>query len=296
MPTDNLRRGALYIVISSVLFALMGAMIKRVAAELPNEMIVFFRSAIGLLALTPLVIQRGGLPAVRTKRFGGHLWRSLLGMGSMYCYFYAIAHMPLGEAVLLNYSAPLFIPFVAWLMLREHASRRLIGAIALGFFGVALILKPGWSLFTPISLVGLASGVLTAAAMVGVRGLARSEPSWRIVFYFSSICTVFSAVPLLWAWRAPPAHLWLFLLGIGACATVAQLFMTRGYSLAPAGQVGPFTYVTIIFAALFGWGFWSEIPDWASALGAVIVCVAGALTLRYESSRVTPIGTPPPPA
>ena len=275
----SLRRGAVYMVSAAALFAAMGALVKHVATELPNEMVVFFRSAVGLIVLLPLIARRGA-PSLRTARPTAHIVRSLIGLASMYCFFYALAHMPLAEAVLLNYSAPLFIPFVARVWLGEQVSGRLMAVAALGFIGVVLILKPGLAIFTPVSLIALASGVLAALAMGGVRGLLNSEPTLRIVFYYSLVSTLVSALPLAWAWSAPPPQLWWMLLGIGACASLAHLLMTRAYSFAPAAQIGPFAYATIVFAAALGWALWSEVPDALAIAGATIVIVAGALTIR----------------
>jgi drug/metabolite transporter (DMT)-like permease len=284
MQTTNLRRGAASMIVAAVLFAGMGAFVKRAAAELPNEMVVFFRSAFGLLALLPWLLRRDA-PSLRTQRLGAHVGRSLIGLGSMACFFYAIPRMPLGEAVLLNYSAPLFIPLIAWAWLREPVSARLFAVIGLGFIGIALILKPGLGLFTPAAIIGLISGVLAAIAMTGARELTRTEPSTRIVFYFTLTCTLASSVPLLWAWNTPPAHLWMPLLGAGVCASAAQLFMVRAYALAPASQSGPFMYATIVFAALLGWMVWGEVPDLLSLVGAVVVCAAGVLMIRHRDSQ-----------
>jgi len=295
MQTTDLRRGALHMVAAAVLFAAMGALVKRAAAELPSEMVVFFRSSFGLLALWPWLARRGA-PRLRTARLGAHVVRSLVGLASMACFFYAIAHMPLGEAVLLNYSAPLFIPFVSWFWLGERVSARLFAMIGLGFIGIALILKPGIGLFTPAAVIGLVSGVFAAVAMVGARDLTGTEPSSRIVFYFTLTCTLASAALVGPRWRTPPGHLWPALISIGVCATAAQLFMTQAYALAPATRCGPFMYATIVFAALLGWIFWGEVPDALSALGAAVVGVVGVLMIHYgESETASPVGAPPAP-
>lgn len=282
MPADDLRRGALLMLGSGLAFAVMGAIVKKVSVVLPNETVVFFRNVSGLIALLPWVAHRGWR-VVRTERPRAHLVRSLFGIGAMYCFFYAIANMPLAEATLLNYSTPLFVPFIAWLWLREPISRALRWILVMGFAGVMLILKPGHDLFTPVSLVGLASGLLAAVAMVGVRSLARSEPSTRIVFYFTLFGCIVSAIPLAWAWRTPPLELWGWLIALGAVASLAQLLMTRAYASAPAAQVGPFTYSTAVFAALAGWWLWGELFDALSLAGALAIVAAGALALRYTA-------------
>ena len=285
MYPEDLRRGALLMIASGLLFSAMGALVKHLSVGLPNEMVVFFRSAMGLLALLPWVLHRG-IGQLKTAKLGGHLGRGLAGVSAMYCYFYALAHLPLGEAVLLNYSTPLFIPFIAALWLGERLSSRLWMAIGTGFVGIVLILKPGLSLFTPVSLIGLASGMFGALAMVSIRRLSKTEPTLRIVFYFSLVCTVVSAVPLVWCWQTPDPDLWILLIGMGALASLAQLLLTRAYAHAPAAQVGPFTYSTVVFAASIGWVFWSEIPDLPSFSGTALVCLAGILTIRFAGQRV----------
>lgn len=279
MSRDNLRRGALYMLGSALLFSVMGAIIKHVSVRLPNEMVVFFRSAMGLLVLMPWLWHRG-LHQLRTRHFGAQAARALAGLAAMYCYFYAIAHMPLAEATLLNYSTPLFVPFIAALWLGEQVPAKVGWVLAVGFAGILFILKPGLALFTPVALIGLAAGMFAAVAMVGIRRLTRTEPAARIVFYFSAISTAVSAVPLLWAWQAPESGLWVLLVLMGLVASLAQLLLTRAYACAPAAQVGPFTYATVVFAALAGWMFWGEVPDGYTLLGAGLVGLGGVLAIR----------------
>jgi len=288
MYSENLERGALFMMASALLFAGMSAIVRQLSHSLPNEMVVFFRSAMGLLALLPWLWHRGW-PSLKTKHLSPHLSRGLAGLASMYCYFYAIAHMPLADAVLLNYSTPLFVPFIAAVGLGEHIPRRLWWTIGIGFGGILLILKPGHELFTPVSLIGVASGIFAALAMVSIRRLTRTEPVLRIVFYFSIICTAVSAVPLLWCWQTPSSELWLLLILMGGLASLAQLLLTRAYAHAPAAQVGPFSYSTVVFATLVGWLFWDEVPDVLSFFGALLVCLAGILAIRLVGRIAAPV-------
>jgi drug/metabolite transporter (DMT)-like permease len=287
MRSNPIARGAALMLVSGLLFAAMGALIKSVATQLPNEMVVFFRSFIGLVALTPWLVQRGPRHFA-TRRLGAHLVRALTGLAAMYCFFYAIGRLPLAEAVLLNYSAPLFIPFAALLWVGEGFERRLWWPIAIGFAGIALILKPGLALFTPAALIGLVSGILSALAMAGIRKLTATEPATRIVFYFSLTAALVSALPLAWAWQTPAPGLWLQLVAIGVLATSAQLFMTRAYAHAPAAQVGPFMYATVVFAGLLGWLVWGELPDLLSLAGALLVAAAGILAIRLGGRELAP--------
>jgi drug/metabolite transporter (DMT)-like permease len=266
-------------VTSAFLFAAMGVAVKTASRTLPNPMVVFLRSVMGLTFLMPWAV-RVGPAGLRTAALAEHVVRGLAGLGAMYCFFYAIAHMPLADAVLLNYSLPLFMPFVAWLWLKEPIPGRLFGPLLIGFLGLVLILKPGLDLFNPVALVGVLAALFAALAQTGIRRLSLTEPTTRIVFYFALISTVFSAFPLLAAWKTPTPALWGVLLALGLFATAGQLFLTRAYAHAPAAEVGPFIYTSVVFAALFDWLVWGKLPDGLSVAGALLVVTAGILTLR----------------
>jgi drug/metabolite transporter (DMT)-like permease len=284
---DDLPRGALMMIASALLFALMGVAVKLASQTLPNAMVVFFRNGVGLLALAPWVWGLGW-SGLRTRHLKEHVIRSLAGLASMYCFFYALAHLRLADAILLNYSIPLFMPFVESAWLGEPFPRRLWGVILLGFAGIVLILKPGLGLFQPVALVGVLSALFASVAQVGVRRLTLTEPVERIVFYFGVIATAVSAAPLAREWRAPPATMWALLAGLGIVATAAQLTLTRAYSHAPATRVGPFIYSAVVFAALLDWLFWGMLPDRLSLAGALLVGTAGVLALRVHPEPAPP--------
>jgi len=270
-PTDNLPRGALFAVLAAAAFALMAAGVKAASALVPGEVIVFFRSAVGLLVLLPWLL-RHGTGAIRTRRLGGHLWRAAFGVCAMYAFFYALAHLHLAEAILLTYSTPLFIPFIAWAWIREPPPPVIFPAVALGLAGIALIARPAAGLaVSSASVAGVLSGVCAAAAMVSIRRIADTEPATRVVFYFSALSTLITAVPLAWSWSAVPAPALALLVGIGVLATLGQLCLTRAYALAPAARIGAFTYVAVVFGGLIGWALWRERPDAASVAGMALV-------------------------
>lgn len=281
--TNDLPRGAALMVASAFLFAVMGVAVKLASQQLSNAMVVFIRSALGLVMLLPWLL-RLGLPGLRTRHLGEHLVRGLSGLGAMYCFFHAIGHMRLADAVLLNYSLPLFVPFIESAWLGEPFPRRLWRGILIGFLGLVLILKPGLSIFQPVALVGLAAGLLAALAQVGVRRLTATEPVTRIVFYFGACSTLVSSLPAALHWTTPQVALLPTLLGLGLSATLAQLFMTRAYAYAPASQVGPFVYSSVVFAGLFDWALFAQLPDRMTLAGAVLVCAAGILTLKLAGA------------
>jgi drug/metabolite transporter (DMT)-like permease len=281
---DDLRRGAVLMILSSAFFAGMSLMVKLASRGLSSAEVVFYRNVFGLLTLLPFTVGLG-LRGLRTSHLPEHLVRGLAGLAAMYCFFYALAHMRLAEAVLLNYSLPLFMPFVEEAWLGVATPRRIWWALGVGFAGLLLILKPGLGLFNPYALFGVASAILAAVAQVGIRRLTHTEPVARIVFYFSALSTFVSALPLLHSPRAPDPALWGILLAMGVLATLAQLLLTRAYAHAPAAQVGPFIYSSVVFAGLIDGWFWGEWPDTLFLAGALLVCAAGILTLRRKVEK-----------
>lgn len=279
-PARPLVHGAALIVISEALLATMSAAIKVTSAELPNEMLVFFRNLFGLLLVLPIAL-RHGPSALRTGCARLHLLRAAAGVGAMYCFFYTIEHLPLAEAILFKLTAPFFIPLIALLWLGERIPISARAAIVIGFAGSALVLGPGGAeRYALAGLTGLGGALLAGLAKVAIRRMGHSEPTPRIVFYFGVFATALTALPMAWAWQTPSVTALGWLLLMGACATTAQLCLTRAYSLAPAGQIGPFTYVSVVFGSLAGWLFWGEIPGLTTAAGSLLIIGAGLLTLQ----------------
>ena len=286
---QNNKIAAAYVTAAGLLFACMGACIKLVSEDASNEWIVFFRNFFGLMLLIPL-ISRYGVDNLKTNIMRWHLARSVAGLGAMYCFFYSIAHIPLAESVLLSYTTPLFAPVLAVLMLGELLTLSLLVAMLVGFCGVYFIVNPEFTAFSTISMIALLSGFLAAIAMTCIRRMARSEPTTRIVFYYSIICASLSVIPLFFAESLPSFYCIMVLCVIGVLATLGQLALTQGYSKANVAVVGPFTYSTVVFAVLLGWLFWSEIPNWLTSVGIVLVITAGSVALMHNrETQVEPV-------
>lgn len=280
----NLPRAAFAVTLAALMFASMGVAVRYASASLQSEILVFLRNSFGLLFLLPWLYHRG-FNSLKTTRLPAHITRSVTGLTAMYCFFYAIAHLPLAEAVLLNFSSPIFTAIIAVIWLGEKATRKIILAIFIGFSGICLILKPGIEILSPAALVGLVSAVFAAMAMVSIRDLSKTEPTRRIVFYFGVITTIISAIPMLWYWQTPELKPLLAMIFAGLSATLGQLLLTHGYSLAPVARVSPYSYNTIIFAAVYGWIFWSETVDMLTLLGALLIICAGIMTLLTRPTR-----------
>lgn len=275
---QNLLVGALLVVAAEFCMASMGALVKLLGETMPNEMAVFARNLAGLLVLLPVLLTRHDF-SLKTDCLHLHLLRSLAGLSAMYCFFYAIIHLPLADSMLLKMTAPLFMPVIAIIWLSEGISQWTVLALLLGFAGVWVILGPAgeanWAM-----LVGIAGGFLAAVAKVSIRRLSRTEPNLRVVTYFALVGTIVSAVPAVFSWKTPAINgIWL-MVAIGLVGTLGQLALTRAYSISNAGKVAPLTYFSVIFGGIYGFVFWGEIPQQQFIIGAVMIAVAGLLTIQ----------------
>jgi len=275
-------QGAALLALSALLFSLMGVGVREVSASVNNESVVFFRNLVGVLFFLPLILLKGAAP-LKTTRVKAHLWRTGYGLAAMYCFFYALAHLPLADAMLFTYSAPLFTPLIAWWWLKEPLSKRILLTTGIGLLGVLLVAKPSSALLSGNTLIGMAASVLAAFAFVSIREMSDTEPAYRIVFYFSLFSALASAIPLTWAWQPLSNHQLSLLLVIGLLATTSQIIMSKAYGMAPPGLIGPFAYLAIVFAGAIAWLRWGETPDLTSLIGAALIFASSLLSIARRS-------------
>lgn len=275
---SNIRQGALFLLLGEALLAVMGGLIKFLSETLSTEQIVFFRNTAGLLILMPLILNQGSR-LLKTKMWHWHLMRGVVGVSAMYCYFWALGHMPLTEAFLVKLSSPFFMPLIGLLWLGERAGKYSIAAVVLGFAGVACILRPDDATFTFIALIALLGAFLAALAKVTIRRMSGTESSQTIVFYFALIAALISAPGAAISWQPVATPLWGWILLLGLVATLGQLALTHAYRIAPTGKVGVYAYSAVLYGALMGWLIWEEIPLWTTWLGAALIVAAGLLNL-----------------
>jgi len=277
-----------FALLSAAAFAAMAACVRIACAELPQSEVVFFRNFIALLLLLPLL--RSHHISLKTTCFHLHLLRALSGLAAMYLYFYALNHLHLADALLLNYTSPVFIAVFAVLWLKEEwtLNRRL--ALGLIIVGLALLFRPSADLVSLAGLLGLASGALAGLALTTVKRLSDSDDPVSIVIWFALISSVISAVPLLWNFQWPQGMAWAWLLAVGLFGSIGQLGLTAAYRRAPVTQVSPMGYTGILFAGLLGFLLWNETPDIAGLTGMLFIIAAGVAVAR---ERATPATQPP---
>jgi len=281
---DAAARGIAFMVLAVLLFSCMDALIKWVSASHPVGQIVFFRNLFAFVPVAFFIRRAGGLAVLRTRRVAGHLVRSAFGLAAMVCFFAAFSLMPLGDAVALGMSGPIFLTALSVPLLGERVGVRRWSAVAVGFLGVVVMTRPGAGVFEPVALFALGGALLYALAMISMRRLAATEPTAAIVFYFTAFATVVSgfSLPLQWVTPATPLD-WTLLASVGLIGGLAQMAMTQAFRLAPVALVAPFDYASLVFAILLGYLIWGDVPDAFLLIGAAVVVGSGLYILHRET-------------
>ncbi len=287
---------SLWMLVAAFFFATMSALVKFSSSDAGTFEIVFYRSFIGLIVVYCLMLSTG--ISVRTKYFPGHLKRSILGTLGFTMWFATMAHLPLGTATTLNYTAPLFIAgymIVVALMNKQKAPWLLGLAILLGFLGICLILQPSVNEEQlPWALLGLAAGAMGPVIFFQIKQLGRmKEPSQRIVFYFSLIGTIWGLAGAFCFEGGLTIHAdyrsWLGLIGVGLAAVVAQICMTRAYAYGNMLLSACLQFATIPFAELFSVFIFKDHVPPTALIGMACILFAGTsatiITRKMESPK-----------
>jgi drug/metabolite transporter (DMT)-like permease len=278
---DREHKGILYGVVAALANSCMSVFVK-LSAEVPNETMVFARFFIGFLILLPFYIQ--GKIRISRIHFSKHMLRALLGLLSIYLYYFALKGLPLANAISLANTTPLFTPFVLLVWLRLLVSKWKFIAAAIGFMGVLLMLNPAQFSFDIENFAALGSGLGAATVFVGIRQLSKVESTGAILFYYFSVATIISFFPCMYTWGPiPDLKIWIYLLSMGVIGIVFQYLATLAFSMAPSSKVGLTTYLAIVFGGFWGWIIWDEVPRFWGAVGMLLTIVGGALAVLDKS-------------
>lgn len=272
-------------------FAIMSALVRLVAQEVPSGEIVFTRSLFGLVPVAVWLAWNGRMgSALATRTPVGHVVRGLVGVTSMWLAFAALAFIPLAEAIAFSYATPLVTVVLAAILLGERVPTYRWAVLAVGLAGILLMLWPSFA----HAAVGVGGGPLIGAALalagaVGagfaiaqVRHLTRTETSEAIVFYFSLVAAMAGLATAPFGWVVPDGPTALVLVGMGLAGGVGQICMTAANRHAPASVVAPLNYATLLWATGFGILLFGEWPDPLVAAGAGIVVIAGLALVWRE--------------
>jgi drug/metabolite transporter (DMT)-like permease len=277
---DNIH-GGLILMLAAALMSVTVLIVKLLGAELHVTQILFVRQIIMVAIVAPQVLR--GFPGVlHTKRPGLQLMRIGFAIVGMLCGFTAVIHMPLADATAIAFAKSFFITIFAVAILSETVGARRWAAVAVGFAGVFVMLDPGSEGISYYGLLAIAGAASAGFVMVIIRLLSHSESTPTILSWQALGVGFFMAAPAIYFWSWPTLGEWVLLLGLGVISFLAQTANINAYRLGEASVLASLDYIRLLYAVLFGWLFFAQLPAGRTWLGAVIIVAASIYTIWRE--------------
>lgn len=285
MNSYNKRIGILYILGAAFGFAMMGIFV-RLSGDLPTFEKVFFRNLIAAFAAFGMLIKSRPKINIGRKSFYILLLRSICGMTGMICNFYAIDHMNIADASILNKLSPFFAILASIIILKERPGIIDLITTAIAFIGAIFVAKPSADFAFLVAFIAIFGGFMAGVAYTLVRKLTNEGVSGMlIVFFFSSFSTI-AGIPLMMSdFKLPsPAQL-IILLGAGFSAMIGQICITKAYTYAPAKEISVYDYTHVVYSALLGFLIIGQVPDGLSIMGYLIIISMAVLKWFYNNKK-----------
>ena len=288
MNTSDYKKGVMYIIASAFCFALMNLFI-RLAGDVPTMQKCFFRNFFALL-ISVITLIKTGTPFKIGKGNTKYLViRSLSGGLGMLCNFYAVDHMAISDASMLNKLSPFFAVIFSVFVLGEKANRYEWAAVICAFIGTLFVVKPSFNFEAASSVAGLAGvagGLGAGLAYSFVRKLGmRGENSMIVVAFFSGFTTLMLTPNLIFNYTPMTGKQWIFLVLTGLAAAGGQIGITSAYAKAPAKEISVYDFSIVIFAAILGFVFLNQKPDIFSVIGYVIIIGTAVIKWYYTVKK-----------
>jgi drug/metabolite transporter (DMT)-like permease len=283
-PDQNRLLGIALRIGATTCFAFMAAMIKLgYTAGVSTPELAFYRFAFGL---PPLLIWIGwsrNPGAWRTERPMAHVSRAIIGLTTMLLAFGSLAYLPLAESTTIGFAAPLFAVALSALVLKEQVGRHRWSAVALGFVGVLIVMRPGGTHVPPIGLVlALLAAFGVGVVTITIRQIGRTESTQTTVLWFSLLSMLALATTLPFYARMHDAQTWGILAALGLFGGMGQLFLTSSLRFAPVSVVVPFDYTQLLWAVLLGYLLFGNHPPATTWAGAAVIIASGLYTVYRE--------------
>jgi len=273
--------GIVLMLCASTCFVTMSTLVKGMGDSMPLTELMFLRSSLAVPFLLAALVKRGK-PLV-TKSWRLLLMRSLFGLVAMFCFYYALTHMPLADCVFLGRTQPLLLALLAPFLVAERAPKEVWVAILCGLGGALFIMRPGleWS---GAAWVALLAAATSAVAHLLVKRLGNTDDAGVIVFNFTLIMALVSGLLSYHSFQKPSLQQWGMIAGISLFASSGQYLLTAAYRYDKAPAIAASSYASVVLSVIYGYFFWGEVPDPATWLGGLCI-VSGGIWLVYSRIR-----------
>ena len=268
---------------SVVCFSIMDICVKWLDYY-PVGQVLFLRFFIGFIPIFFIIPREKLLSFYKTSRPGLHAFRAFTGAAAIIALFIGLRELPLADVVSLTFGGPIFVTVASIFFLSEKVGIKRWSAVFLGFIGMLLIVQPAFIDLNFYYITPIVFCIFFACVAISVRSLSKTEPNYRIAFYFTLLCTILGIATIFKGdWVLPTKIDLVIFIIMGLCGSVANLLLTQSYRLAEASLVTPIKYLSLVFAIVFGFLIWSEIPKLLTLFGALLVITSSLIIFMREN-------------
>ena len=279
---------------SVVCFSIMDICVKWLDYY-PVGQVLFLRFFIGFIPIFFIIPREKLLSFYKTSRPGLHAFRAFTGAAAIIALFIGLRELPLADVVSLTFGGPIFVTVASIFFLSEKVGIKRWSAVFLGFIGMMLIVQPAFIDLNFYYITPIVFCIFFACVAISVRSLSKTEPNYRIAFYFTFLCSILGIVTIFKGdWVLPTKIDLLIFIIMGLCGSIANLLLTQSYRLAEASLVTPIKYLSLVFAIVFGFLIWSEIPKLLTLFGALLVITSSLIIFMRENKLKKQIINPRP--
>ena len=280
MLTQN-QIGVLYMVGSVICFSVMDICVKWLDYY-PVGQVLFLRFFIGFIPIIFIIPKDKIFSFYKTSRPGLHAFRAISGAAAIIALFIGLRELPLADVVSLTFGGPIFVTVASIFFLSEKVGIKRWSAVFLGFIGMLLIVQPAFIDLNYFYITPIVFCIFFACVAISVRSLSKTEPNYTIAFYFTFLCTLLGLGSIFFVeWKMPSLVDFIIFVVMGLCGSIANLLLTQSYRLAEASLVTPIKYLSLVFAIVFGFLIWSEVPKILTLIGALLVIASSLITVSY---------------
>ena len=267
------------------MFSAMDTAAKYILQSYPMAGLMWARYMVHLIVMLALLWPRRGARLLKTARPGLQIARGLLLVASTLFFYLALRHMPLAEAAAISFVGPVLTTLLAGWMLREKATARQWIAVALGFSGVLIIIRPGGGLFTPAAVFPIVTALLFSVYQIITRKLSGREHPYTTLFYTALVGGVVTSFALPWGWQTPTLMQWPFIVAIGVLGGYGHYLLIRAVDRASPTTLAPFIYSQLVWSTLLAYLAFGDFPDPGSLIGMAVIAAAGLLAVNWQHVR-----------
>ena len=270
------------VIFMTICFSSLDASAKYFGNELPLWVLLWGRYVFNFLFVALFFFRGAPTDIIHTSKIKLQILRSILLVSSTLTFWLALMFLPLADCVVILFIAPLLVTVLAVPILGESVGRHRWTAVILGFVGVLVVMRPGFTIFAWVSILPFITALLYAGVQISTRILGRTEGALTTLLYSSAGGAIICTIGVLFFWVTPSPEQWLVLVWLGFLGALGHYLMIKAYKLAPASLLAPFDYTTLIWATILGFVVFGDLPDAGTVLGALIIMSSGLYLIMHE--------------